>query len=338
MPRTGVDQLGELLEDLHHLVGTLAACHHDDDIGISLLRNSVLEHRLAGTERPGNKTRTALGHRIEGVDGTNARLHHTRGARLLDVAAHGLLHRPFLHHRDPVLPAFVVRHHGNRVRNLIFPCRNDALDRIIAGHRERHHDLVAHPLLLDLAQPRCGRDLVARLRQRGELPFGREIDRVGDRTARDEQAVHLFEVVLQTVVVARQEARSERHFEHMPLELDPVADLQPPGAVKNLDIGAVAYDLDDLGHHFGIPRIHVADFVLAHGSVGLDDHDIGDDTIYTSCSFHELSYCLFSISPLPSSSAIKRSNISRPRTASSCVQRATMLTRDRYDRMELMSK
>ena len=197
---------------------------------------------------------------------------------------------------------------------------------------------MAHPLLLDLAQPRCGRDLVARLRQRGELPLGREIDRFGDRTARDEQAVHLFEVVLQTVVVARQEARSERHFEHMPLELDPVADLQPPGAVKNLDIGAVAYDLDDLGHHFGIPRIHVTDFVLAHGSVGLDDHDIGDDTIYTSCSFHELSYCLFSISPLPSSSAIRRSNISRPRTASSCVQRATMLTRDRYDRMELMSK
>src|SRR5699024_6160998 len=73
VPRTGVDQLGELLEYLHHLVGTLAARHHDDDIGIGLLRNSVLEHRLAGTERPGNKTRTALGHRIEGVDGTNAR-------------------------------------------------------------------------------------------------------------------------------------------------------------------------------------------------------------------------------------------------------------------------
>lgn len=87
----------------------------------------------------------------------------------------------------------------------------------------------------------------------GELPLGREIDRFGDRTARDEQAFHLFEVVLQTVVVARQKTRSERYFEHMSLELDPVADLQSPGAVKNLDIGTVAYDLDDLGHHLVSP-------------------------------------------------------------------------------------
>ena len=39
-------------------------------------------------------------------------------------------------------------------------------------------------------------------------------------------------------------------------------------------------------------------------------------------------YILFT-SSLPSSSAIRRSNISRPRTASSCVQRATILTRAR---------
>ena len=134
--------------------------------------------------------------------------------------------------------------------------------------------------------PRRRRDLVAGLGQRRKFPLGIVVDRIGDRTAGDEQTVHLFEVVLKTVVVARQKARSQRDFEHVTLEFDPVADLQTAGAVKNLDIGRVAYDLDDLGHHFGIARPDIADLVLTHGSVGLDDHDVGDDTVYTSCSFH----------------------------------------------------
>ena len=87
------------------------------------------------------------------------------------------------------------------------------------------------------------------------------------------------------------------------------------------------------------PVIHVAYLVLAHGSVGLDDYDVGDDTIYTSCSFHELSfYCLFSISPLPSSLGhqalehLASAHRVELRPARHDVDRA------RYDRMELMSK
>ena len=183
-----------------------------------------------------------------------------------------------------------VGHHGDRIGYLIFTGSGDALDRIVFGHREGHHDLVGHPLLLHFAQPRGGAHFVARLGQRRELPHGVEIDRIGHRTAGDEQTVHLFEVVLQTVVVARKQTRGQRHFEHVPLEFDPIADFQTARAVENLDIGAVAYDLDDLGHHFGITRMDIADLVLAHGSVDLDDHDVGNDTVYTSCCFHRILY------------------------------------------------
>ena len=289
MARMRVDQLGELLEDFDHLVGALAARHHDDHVGVGLLRNGVLEHGLARSERPRDKARTTLGHRVEGVDRTHAGLHDARRAGFLRIAAHGLLHGPFLHHRHLVVAAFGVGQDCHRVGDLVFARLGDALDRIAVRHREGNHDLVHHPLLLHLAQPRRRRDLVADLGQRRKFPLDIVVDRIGDRTAGDEQTVHLFEVVLKTVVVARQKARSQRDFEHVTLEFDPVADLQTAGAVKNLDIGRVAYDLDDLGHHFGIARPDIADLVLTHGSVGLDDHDVGDDTVYTSCSFH----CMF---------------------------------------------
>ena len=102
----------------------------------------------------------------------------------------------------------------------------------------------------------------------------------------DEETIHLFEVVLQSVVVARQQTRSQRRFEHVAFEFDPVADFQTARAVVNLHIGVVADDFDDLGHHFGIARPHVTDLVLGHRPVRLDDDDVGDDTVYTSCSFH----------------------------------------------------
>ena len=127
---------------------------------------------------------------------------------------------------------------------------------------------MVHPLLLDLAEPRRGRHPVAGRSQGLEVPFGVEVDRIGDRTARDEEALHLFEVVLQAVVVAREDARRERRFEHVALELDPVADLQSAGAVEYLHVGAVSHDLDDLGHHADTARVHVTYLVLAHGSVG----------------------------------------------------------------------
>ena len=325
MARAGIDQFGELLKDLDHLVGTLAAGHDDNYVGIGLLRDRVLKHRLTRTERSGDEARTALGQRVESVDGPHARLHDARGARLLPVTAHGLLHGPPLNHRNIVIPTVGIGDDGDRVRNLVLSGGHDALDRIGSLHREGYHDLVLDPLLLDLAQPRCGRNLVAGLGQRLELPLLLEVDRVGDRTARDEQTVHLLQVVLQTVVVARKKTGSERRFQHVTLEFDLFADLQSAGRVENLHVGIVAHDLDDLGHHLGIPAVNVTDFVLADRAVRLHDHDVRDDTVYSSCCFHYLFYCLL-IKSLPSRLVIRRCSISRPCLSSKQVQRATMFT------------
>ena len=289
----------------------------------------MLEHRLARAERSGNEARAALGHRVEGVDGAHARLHDARRTRLFAVTAHGLLDGPPLHHRDVVVAPLGIGHDGHGVGHPVLAGRDDALHRVGVGHREGDHDLVHDPLLLDLAQPRRGRDPVAGGGQRRELPFGPEVDGVGDRAAGDEQSVHLLQVVLQTVVIARQQARGERRLEHVALELDAVADLQAAGAVENLHIGRIAYDLDDLGHHSGISRVNVADLVLRHGAVGLDDHDVGNDTVYASRGFHRIFHCLFSISFRPSSASTSRANISRPCAGSRRDQRATRVTRTR---------
>ncbi len=69
----GVVQMGKLRENLHHLVGTLAASDHDDDVGLGLLGDGMLQHRLSRTERPRDESRTAVGYRVEGIDRPHAR-------------------------------------------------------------------------------------------------------------------------------------------------------------------------------------------------------------------------------------------------------------------------
>jgi hypothetical protein len=68
----------------------------------------------------------------------------------------------------------------------------------------------------------------------------------------------------------------------MTKELNLVTDLQATGAIIHLHVSVIAYDLDDLSHHSGITTIYVADLILTHRAIDLHDHDVGDDTIYTS--------------------------------------------------------
>ena len=117
----------------------------------------------------------------------------------------------------------------------------------------------------------------------------------------------------------------EGEITNVTLEFDLFADLQSAGRVENLHVGIVAHDLDDLGHHLGIPAVNVTDFVLADRAVRLHDHDVRDDTVYSSCCFHYLFYCLL-IKSLPSRLVIRRCSISRPCLSSKRVQRATMFT------------
>ena len=65
-----VDQLGELFQNLRHLIAALAAADINDDIRIGPLCNLVLGHGLTCTESAGNGRRAALGDREERIQDT----------------------------------------------------------------------------------------------------------------------------------------------------------------------------------------------------------------------------------------------------------------------------
>ena len=165
-----VFQFGELGEDFHDLVGTLAAGRHDDDVGIGLLGKGVLQHGLAASERSGDEARAAFGNGIERVDGAHTRLHHLEGTRFLHIATHGHLDGPFLHHHHLHLLAFRVGQRGNGVGDFVLASGSHVFHGVSAFKIERHHDFVRQPAFLDFAQPVGGDDLVVGLGNGRKVP------------------------------------------------------------------------------------------------------------------------------------------------------------------------
>ena len=281
-----VDQLREFGEDLHHLVGALAAGRHHDHFGVALLGDGVLQHRLAATERARDKAGTAFGDRVHRVDAAHARLHDAEGARLFHVAAHRHLDGPFLGHRDVVVFALGVGQDRHRVVYRMVAFTDDGFDGIFALEGKRNHDFVREPALLDLAEPVGRHHLVAHFGDGGEVPDLAVVQGRGVFAAAEEDVFHRLEVVLQTVVVAREQARAEGNLQHMAVKLDGIALLQSAGAFVNLDKRILARDLDDLGHQPGAAEVDVADLVLRHVAVDSDGHEVGNDAGYNTCAFH----------------------------------------------------
>ena len=72
-PGARVGELRELVEHLGHLVAALAAADVDDHVGLGVLRERLLDDRLAGAEAAGHGDRAALGDREEEVEDALAR-------------------------------------------------------------------------------------------------------------------------------------------------------------------------------------------------------------------------------------------------------------------------
>ena len=210
--RVRIDQLGELYEDLHHLIGTFAAGRDDHNVRLGLLRDGVLKHRLARSERPGDEARATLDDRVHRVDDAHTCFEQLVRPRLLLVTRDSALHRPFLDHRYLMLRALFVRQHGDGVRHGILARSYHRLHLICTLKLERYHDAVRLCVLFHLAEPCAGLDRVASLSQRLEVPQPVVVERVGVFAASEEDAVHLVQIVLQPVVVAREHARPERHL------------------------------------------------------------------------------------------------------------------------------
>ena len=62
-----IDQLGKGFQDIDHLVAALAATNVQHDIGIGPARDLLLDHGLAGAERPGHRGLASFQHREEGI-------------------------------------------------------------------------------------------------------------------------------------------------------------------------------------------------------------------------------------------------------------------------------
>ena len=165
---------------------------------------------------------------------------------------------------------------------------NDGFDGVRALEGERDHDLVGKPAFLDLAQPVGRDDFVTGLGDGGEVPEFLVVQRVGVFAALEEDALHRGEVVLQAVVDAGQQARTQGDLEHPSFELDLVAAPEAAGALEHLYGGVLPVDLDDFGHHLDAGQVDVADFILRHRSVHQYGHKVRDDTRNNTCSFHSI--------------------------------------------------
>ena len=165
-----VFQFRELCENLHHLVSTLSACRHDDDVGVGLFSECMLKHCLAASERSRDEARAAFRDRIQCVDAAYACLHHLERTRFLDVASDSDFHRPFLHHIDVDVFTFSIRQNCDGVCYFILTGISHFLHCVSAFKRERHHDFMRQPAFFDLTEPVGGYDLVASLRYRCEVP------------------------------------------------------------------------------------------------------------------------------------------------------------------------
>ena len=166
----GVYQLRELRKDLHHLVGTLAASRHDDNVGSSLLGDSVLEHGLTCSEGAGDEARTTLDDGIERIDSTDTCLQQLVRTEFLGIGRQSQLDGPALHHIDLHIVTLLIGEHGYRVANGVVAFVGYFLDGADTLLTEGSHHLEGLEILLHLAEPVACTHLVAHLDDRLEVP------------------------------------------------------------------------------------------------------------------------------------------------------------------------
>ena len=145
----GVNQFGELGEDLHYLIGTLTTGCDDYDVGLGLLGDGVLKHGLTCTEGAGDESCTTLYDGVEGINGADTCLQQLEGTGLLGIVGHGKLNGPVLYHIHIDVVALLIGKRGNGIMDLVLAGRGDVLDGGYALQLEGGHDLQGLMILLD---------------------------------------------------------------------------------------------------------------------------------------------------------------------------------------------
>jgi len=130
----------------------------------------MLQYRLAGSERSGNKTGAPFGDRIQGIHAAYARFQETERPRLLTVSLDGDFYRPLLNHVQFKLLPFLIFDDRNLVIDGILTFGDHLFDPVGALHLEGYHDLVGHVVFVDFPEPVAGNHPVAGFGQGLEIP------------------------------------------------------------------------------------------------------------------------------------------------------------------------
>ena len=255
----GVLQLGELHQNVGHLVAALAAADVDDDVHVRPLGQLVLHHGLAGAEGAGDGGGAALGDGEERVDDALAAVHGAAGHILAGVGP-GNTHRPALDHGQIVELALLVPDGGD---DLVHGVQAAADEDHLALKSVGHHDLVQDGAgLLDGAQHVAGGELVAHLGHGHEVPLlfpvqGLDVGAAGDAVAGE--GAHLGQGALDAVIDIVQHTGSKLHGHGHTGGFHHGAGSQARGLLVDLDGSLVAGHIQDLAdqalrahaHHVG---------------------------------------------------------------------------------------
>ena len=244
----GVGQLGELHEDVRHLVAALAAADVDDDVHVGPLGELVLHDGLAGAEGAGDRGGAALGDGEERVYDALAAVHGPGGGVFLAVGP-GDTDRPVLDHGELTGLAVVVLEDGDDVVHgelALF----DGLDRPAdpGGHQELVEDGAG---LLDGAEDVARGDVLARLGDGDEVPLllaveRRDLDAAGDGLAGE--GADLGQGTLDTVVDVFQHTGAELHRQRQTRGDDLGAGAEARGLLIDLDGRGVSGHVEDLAN------------------------------------------------------------------------------------------
>ena len=204
-----IDKLGELIQNICHLVATLAAADVDDYIRLSPLCKLMLSDGLAASERAGYRRDAALSYREQRIDDALTGDERNIRRKLLfkrSAAAHG----PLLHERYGQLIAVcgLYRAYLLGYGVIALSYRFDSTDN--AGLH--HYSVFDYLGLLHGAEDIAADDLVARFHFRHKMPLLLPVEsghlNASDEAVADELA-YLFERALNAVENALDKSGAE---------------------------------------------------------------------------------------------------------------------------------
>mmetsp|Transcript_34292 Transcript_34292/g.45169 ORF Transcript_34292/g.45169 Transcript_34292/m.45169 type:complete len:377 (-) Transcript_34292:682-1812(-) len=155
-------QLGEVIEDLSHLVAALTAADVDDDIGVRVLGESLRDTGLTAAEGTWNSAGTALDRGEESVQDALAGRQRVHGSELLSDGS-GATHGPEMRHGDVLAGTIVGLNDSDGLLHSVVASRHDFSKS--ASHLGGHHDLMLgeEVVLEDLTNAVTADDEVANL-------------------------------------------------------------------------------------------------------------------------------------------------------------------------------